>query len=79
MSWGDSHCNTFTPQAEACGRADHADEKVALSATAPHSKHFECPVQVGVSRLQTSESLRRACDIQCSHGVRRTVLGVAGH
>jgi hypothetical protein len=57
MSWGNSHCNTFTPQAEACGRADHTGEKVALSATAPHSKRLECPVQVGVSRRQTSESL----------------------
>jgi hypothetical protein len=56
MSWGDSHGETFAEQAEARSRADHSGEKAA---TATHSKRFESPLEVGISRVRTSESLRR--------------------
>ncbi len=88
MSWGDSHCITFTEQAEARNRADHTGEKAALSVTAAHFRHFGCPVQVGISRLPASDrSLRKAvldrpavrgpCGIQWIRGMRCATLSIA--
>jgi hypothetical protein len=88
MPWGDSHCITFTEQAEASRNADHPGEETALSATPTHSEPSGCRVQVGISRLSASDrSLREAvldlsavcgpCGVQWVRGMRCAMLSIA--
>src|SRR5215475_19255 len=77
MSWRDSHCDTFTAQAEPRSRADHPGEKAGPPATAAHSERFGCQMQVGLSGPRAPESPRWAvphlptlpgpCDVQWIH------------
>jgi hypothetical protein len=74
MSWGDSHCKTFSAQAEPRNRADYPGEKVAPSVTAARSRRFGCMVRVSSCRRAASSGL---CGVQLIRGMRRAMLSIA--